>query len=640
MEDIAKLLGDHRVDLERWFDAEMSRWKIVKGEQLGLCDDLAKTVLGQVGQTIGSNVSGSPVTPRAPVPCQSTITLNVRESVAHMTLRESAAHMTRPLTPTPSPTPWKLDDMDGSIHLPGTVPEHGPSKSTDSQKFLMVPSEASAVAPSSKMQPKAFGKQGTASSIHSPIPLLYGSARRKSSNTKHPKSRSFFRQMTADMSLATRGTSPVPAVQIQCSWEVLRSCINSPLFRAVCGGVILINAVFLGIACDNMAESAMLGRADVDMVFEKIEIGFCAFFLAELMIRFLAEGWAFFKSKSDGWWNIFDTVLVGLSLIDVALTLLQAGKAMNFTFARVMRLFRFVRILRIVRVMRFFYSFRLMIYSVVYSILCLLWVFGMLFFIMYFFALFFLHGVSEHFRTYYEDNDGAICETSLCLELQSLCGDVVNMVLSLFMSICGGVDWRDLWVILRDVSWVYGWAFIFYIFFMVFGVLNVVVATFVEQSSLISQRDRELVTQNELEKNRQYYNNIRGFFEEADLDGSGTLSSQEFEDYLGDENVQAYFQSFELDVTQARTLFRLLDLDESDDVDIDEFVEGCMRMRGQARSIDVHMLLYENEKMICRTVEFMQYVEESLQQALSGQQQQETEGSFYSRTASKLVALG
>jgi len=381
----------------------------------------------------------------------------------------------------------------------------------------------------------------------------------------------------------------------------------------MCGVAILINAIFLGIACDNTAASAMLGRADEDPVFERVEIGFVGFFLVELIIRFLADGRAFVKSKSDGWWNIFDTLLVGLSLIDMALTWLQAGKAMNFTFARVMRLFRFVRILRVVRVMRFFYSFRLMIYSVVYSILCLLWVFGMLSFIMYFFALFFIHGVSEHFRTYSEKNGGAICETALCLELQSLCGDVVNMLLSLFMSICGGFDWRELWIILRDVSWVYGWAFIFYIFFMVFGVLNVVVATFVEQSSMISQRDRELVTQNELEKNRQYYYNIRRFFQEADPDGTGTLSSQKFEDYLDDENVQAYFQSFELDVTQANTLFRLLDWDQSDDVDIDEFVEGCMRMRGQARSIDVHLLLYQNEKMVHRIQEFMQYVEEQLQ---------------------------
>jgi len=145
---------------------------------------------------------------------------------------------------------------------------------------------------------------------------------------------------------------------------------------------------------------------------------------------------------------------------------------------------------------------------------------------------------------------------------------------------------------------------------MIFGVLNVVVASFVDSASQISRKDRELVTQNEIEKNMQYAANIRRFFHEADVDKTGTLSWEEFESYLQNQKVQAYFQSFELDVSQARTLFKLLDLDESNDVGIDEFVEGCMRMKGPARSIDVNMLLYESEKMIDRQVEFMGFVEE------------------------------
>jgi len=147
---------------------------------------------------------------------------------------------------------------------------------------------------------------------------------------------------------------------------------------------------------------------------------------------------------------------------------------------------------------------------------------------------------------------------------------------------------------------------------MVFGVLNVVIATFVDSASVIAKRDRELVIHNELQKNKQYHADMKRFFDEADTDKSGTLSWEEFEDYLQDQNVQAYFQSFQLDVTQAKTLFRLLDFDGSNNVKIDEFVEGCMRMRGQARSIDVHMLLYESEKMILRQAEFMQHVEEEL----------------------------
>jgi len=131
------------------------------------------------------------------------------------------------------------------------------------------------------------------------------------------------------------------------------------------------------------------------------------------------------KPKDDGWWNIFETALVGLSVIDVVLTLLEAGNAMNVTFVRVMRLYRFVRILRMVRVMRFFYSFRLMVHSVIHSILSLLWVFGILLFIMYFFAMLLLHGVTEHFRTYVEKTARFVrlrsaLTSSACVGMRSL----------------------------------------------------------------------------------------------------------------------------------------------------------------------------------------------------------------------------
>jgi len=192
-------------------------------------------------------------------------------------------------------------------------------------------------------------------------------------------------------------------------------------------------------------------------------------------------------------------------------------------------------------------------------------------------------------------------------------------LVSLFMSICGGIDWREAWQALYDIHWLYSCLFIFYIFFMMFGVLNVVIATFVEGASMISRQDRELVTQSELDRKTEESNNIRRFFHDADAENSGGLSWEEFETYLRRDHVQAYFQSFQLDVSQAHTLFRLLDVDGSNCVEIDEFVEGCMRMRGQARSIDVHILLYETELMIKRNLDFQQFVEKQLQDLFSRQ---------------------
>merc|ERR1712032_1508758 len=101
------------------------------------------------------------------------------------------------------------------------------------------------------------------------------------------------------------------------------------------------------------------------------------------------------------------------------------------------------------------------------------------------------------------------------------------------------------------------------------------------------------------------------FFEEADKDHSGMLSWEEFKTYLQNSKVKAYFQALELDVSQAHKLFTLLDADNSDQVGLHEFLEGCMRLKGQAKSIDVNMLLYESERVFQLMCDFMDNSEEA-----------------------------
>merc|ERR1711953_994649 len=79
---------------------------------------------------------------------------------------------------------------------------------------------------------------------------------------------------------------------------------------------------------------------------------------------------------------------------------------------------------------------------------------------------------------------------------------------------------------------------------------------------------------------------------------------------------QAYLSSLELDASQARALFVLLDVDESGEVCVDEFVKGCMRLQGSARSMDVNMLLYENEKILYQFCSFKEYAEEQFEKIM------------------------
>merc|ERR1719247_3443196 len=82
---------------------------------------------------------------------------------------------------------------------------------------------------------------------------------------------------------------------------------------------------------------------------------------------------------------------------------------------------------------------------------------------------------------------------------------------------------------------------------------------------------------------------VRKVFMKADSDKSGALDWEEFERHVGDPRVQAYFRQLDLDIETSGTrgLFTLLDFDGNGVVDADEFIYGCARLKGHARSVDL-----------------------------------------------------
>jgi len=258
--------------------------------------------------------------------------------------------------------------------------------------------------------------------------------------------------------------------------------------------------------------------------------------------------------------------------------------------ARMLRFVRFIRLVRLARAVRAIQSLRLFILSILSSGVSLIWCVLIVAVIVYFFASIILSGVTEYFRDpHWEEVEGA--------KLAEFYGSVWRTMVTLFMSISGGISWREPLEPLVRVHWAYEPAFTFFIFFMFFGVVNIVVGAFVTATNEIANKDREFLTTAELDAVEAYTRKAKEFFVEADLDKSGMLSWKELESHLKNPKVSAYFASLELDVSHAHRLFKLLDADCSGEVGLDEFLDGCMRLKGQAKSIDVNMLVYETEKM-------------------------------------------
>merc|ERR1719469_1313838 len=58
-----------------------------------------------------------------------------------------------------------------------------------------------------------------------------------------------------------------------------------------------------------------------------------------------------------------------------------------------------------------------------------------------------------------------------------------------------------------------------------------------------------------------------------------------------DEQVRIFLQSMKIETGDVKRLFKMLDQDGSGEIMLDEFVNGCMHLQGDARNFDVHRLL-------------------------------------------------
>lgn len=176
-------------------------------------------------------------------------------------------------------------------------------------------------------------------------------------------------------------------------------------------------------------------------------------------------------------------------------------------------------------------------------------------------------------------------------------GSVERTMMTLFLTISGGLEWREAAQPIARLSWIYGTVWVAYIAFMIFGMLNVLTGIFVDAAIQAMMNDRDNLIQTQLEERNSLINTIRDVFLASDVDNSGFISQREFSELLKNAELTTYLEAIGIDSSEARGLFRLLDDDNSGKVSIDEFVSGFLRLKGSAKAVDMVTLLYENRKI-------------------------------------------
>ena len=107
----------------------------------------------------------------------------------------------------------------------------------------------------------------------------------------------------------------------------------------------------------------------------------------------------------------------------------------------------------------------------------------------------------------------------------------------------------------------------------------------------MATHDIELIEQTVKARTKESVNSLMTLFRRLDPDGLGYFLKSEFVSVLQLHDVQATLSSLSLKVHAVESLFTLIDIDEVGIVEIDEFVMGCLRVRGSAREVDLEIFM-------------------------------------------------
>jgi len=397
---------------------------------------------------------------------------------------------------------------------------------------------------------------------------------------------------------------------------LVQKIVHTHAFDVFCAVVVMSNSVFLGIE----VQLSIQDPGELPQYMQIVTFSYAGFFLLELLLRVMADGLQIFCN--DDWiWGWLDLFVVTISIwevvADVILVLEGNGSGQNSSVEgvsslralRIVRITRIIRVARLMRVFRFVMAFRTLITSIAFTLKSLFWALMLLFVIVYVFAVLFAQVVND----YVADPANPELPPDEFEKSQQYFSSLVDTMISLFMCIANGVNWENVVAPLKVISPAWTLLFVFYISFTQFAVLNVVTGVFCQSAIESAQNDHATMVQSILKNKEMHIAKIQALFNQLGTENTGVITFNNFTEKINTPGVRAYFELLGLDVWDAWSFFKMLDMDDSGDVEVEEFLMGCLRTRGSAKGIDVGKLIHDQTWLIKNQGKFAHYVEQEMQ---------------------------
>jgi hypothetical protein len=378
--------------------------------------------------------------------------------------------------------------------------------------------------------------------------------------------------------------------------------VHSAFFEGLCAFVIILNSAFAWWVADYGLEHVGEG---LPRYMSWMSISFLIFYSIELFLKIAVHRFYFF-ANDDMYWNLFDFALVAFTVYDeVVSAIIGQGSGTSLTFMRTLRILKMAKILRVIRVMRYFTELRLILNSLMGSFMSLFWSIVTLLLIFYIFSLCFVQGVSTYLADEKAKGNGQLGSTICGDDITESFGTVGDTMLTLYKTCTGGDDWSRFFNELREAGWPYAYLFVFFVAFIQIALFNILTAIFVENAMKLAQPDRDAmalqVRKNEVHERKELLQLVK----DLDINQDGVLDKEEFSKHLQHGKLKAYLAVLGLDIAEAETFLKVLTEAAQDaPVGIEDFVDGCLRMKGSASSLDMQTLLFET-KIVRRRLDAM-----------------------------------
>lgn len=474
--------------------------------------------------------------------------------------------------------------------------------------------------------------QGTADSSISPSPSIFNSYTQHDLGLRQDAQKVHSRMSAHPTELTVPHT------------PLAQRIVGHPAFDIFFGFVVMTNAVFLGVDVQRS-----ITDPSPHVILKTMQYIYTLLFIAELAMRVAAGGLQFFISE-DWLWALVDVVIVLGALLDVVLDILEAVQATGSEMLsgidgvsslkafRIIRITRILKTVQVVRVFRFVMALRTLVTSIFHTLKALLWALILLFLIVYVFSVIFTSAVNEALS-----DPSHLLPAEANEQARRYFSSLYDTMLSLLMSIAGGVSWEEVIAPLRHVSEVWGVAFLVFFSFTYFAVLNVVTAVFCTTALESAQNDHATVVQSLLDNKETHLSKLRAVFSSLGATETGAITYTMFEEKINTPEIKGYLETLGLDVWDAWSFFKLLDTDGGGAIDIEEFFMGCLRFRGQASAMDVGKILQDQNWLITSQGKFQAHVEgelNTLKESMSTLLEQMTSSRSFRPASKKPTLMG